>query len=98
MSDNQIVLVPNLVDQVMNTRLLVEELKVAVEVDKDQNGWFSKESLSKAIKYVMDKDSDVGIMVKKNHSELKQALGKPGLMSGYIDEFVHSLHELVSAP
>ncbi|KAF3442549.1 hypothetical protein FNV43_RR16465 [Rhamnella rubrinervis] len=80
--------------------LLVEELKAAVEVDKDQNGWFSKESLSEAIKCVMDKDGAVGLMVKKNHSELKQVLGKPGWMSGYIDQFVHNLHELglVSTP
>ncbi|KAF3442552.1 hypothetical protein FNV43_RR16468 [Rhamnella rubrinervis] len=98
MSDNQIVLVPNLGDQILNTRLLVEELKVAVEVDKDQNGRFSKESLSEAIKCVMDKDSNMGLMVKKNHSELKQVLGKSGLMSGYIDQFVHNLHELVGTP
>ncbi|KAF3442462.1 hypothetical protein FNV43_RR16378 [Rhamnella rubrinervis] len=98
MSDNQIVVVPNMADHLMHARLLVEELKVAVEVEKDENKWFSKESLSEAIKCVMDKDSDVGIMVKKNHSELKQVLGKPGLMSAYIDQFVHNLHELVRSP
>ncbi|XP_015899122.3 UDP-glycosyltransferase 79B9 [Ziziphus jujuba] len=95
MSDNQIVLVPNLGDQIMNSRLLVEELKVAVEVEKDEKGWFSKENLSRAIRCVMDKDGEVGIMVKKNHAKLKEVLEKPGLMDRYIDEFVQNLQELV---
>ena len=42
MSDCQIVLVPYLGDQILNTRLLVEEMKVGVEV-KEENGWFSRE-------------------------------------------------------
>ena len=35
-------------------RLLAEELKVAVEVDKEENWWFSRESLCIAIKSVID--------------------------------------------
>ncbi|BFG29130.1 hypothetical protein CerSpe_154040 [Prunus speciosa] len=62
--DNQIVLVPDLSDQILNTKILVKELKVAVEVEREENGWFSKESLSKAITTVMDKDNEVGVMVK----------------------------------
>ncbi|KAJ7948696.1 Glycosyltransferase [Quillaja saponaria] len=94
MSDCQIVLVPHLGDQILNTRQLSEELEVAVEVGREENGWFSKESLSKAIKSVMDKDSEVGMKVKKNHTKWKEILEKPGFMSGYIDKFVDSLQEL----
>ncbi|XVE50161.1 hypothetical protein DITRI_Ditri01bG0139900 [Diplodiscus trichospermus] len=37
LSDCQIVLIPHLGDQIMNTRLMVEELKVAIEVEKGEN-------------------------------------------------------------
>ncbi|KAJ7981785.1 UDP-glycosyltransferase [Quillaja saponaria] len=95
MSDCQIVLVPQLIDQVLNTRQLAEELEVAVEVKREENGWFTKESLSNAIKSVMDSDSEVGVKVKNNHAKWKEILGKPEFMSGYADRFVQNLHDLV---
>ncbi|KAK9932874.1 hypothetical protein M0R45_020096 [Rubus argutus] len=94
MTDNQIVLVPQVGDQFLNTKLLVKELKVAVEVEKAANGRFSKESLCKAIRSVMDKESDVGIMIKKNHAKWIETLSSQGFMSGYVDRFVQSLKEL----
>lgn len=96
MSDNQIVLVPHLGDQILNSKLLAEELKVAVEVEREENRWFSKESLSKAIKSVMDYDSEVGNMVRENHAKWRDLLGKPGFISGYMDRFVQNLDELVN--
>ncbi|RVW79312.1 Retrovirus-related Pol polyprotein from transposon RE1 [Vitis vinifera] len=72
MSDPQIVLVPELCDQTLNARLLAEELKVAVEVEKEENGWVSKESLCKAVKSVMDEEDEVGCLVKKNHAKWKE--------------------------
>ena len=95
MSNCQIVLVPHLGDQILNTRLLVEEMKVAVEVEREECGWFSRKSLSKAIKSVMDKDNEVGIMVKKNHAKWKEILASPNFMSGYMDKFVQNLQDLV---
>ncbi|PON39004.1 UDP-glucuronosyl/UDP-glucosyltransferase [Parasponia andersonii] len=96
MTDNQIVLVPHLGDQILNTKLLAGELKVAVEVEREENRWFSKESLSKAIKSVMDEDSEVGIMVRNNHATWRHLFRKPGFISSYIDRFVHNLEELVN--
>ncbi|CAL0310169.1 unnamed protein product [Lupinus luteus] len=95
MSDKQIVLIPHLGDQLLNTKLLVEELEVAVEVKKGENNWVSKESLSESIKLVMDKDSEVGHRLKKNHKKWMDVLAKPGLMDGYIDSFVQSLQQLM---
>ncbi|KAI4333628.1 hypothetical protein L6164_018409 [Bauhinia variegata] len=95
MSDTQIVLVPHLGDQILNTRLLVEELKVAVEVQREENGWVSRENLSKAIKAVMDKGSQVGDTLKKNHTKWKEIMSAPGLMNGYIDKFIQSLQEMI---
>nr|POE83835.1 udp-glycosyltransferase 79b6 [Quercus suber] len=65
-SDCQIVCVPHLADQILGARLMVEELKVAVEVEREDNGWISKESLSDAIISVMDKDSEVDNHVAKD--------------------------------
>ena len=94
MSDPQIVLVPELFDQTFNARLLAEELKVAVEVEKEENGWVSKESLCKAVKSVMDEKDEVGCLVKKNHAKWKETLMSQGFMSNYIDNFVRQLLDL----
>ncbi|KAF5728044.1 putative UDP-glucosyltransferase [Tripterygium wilfordii] len=95
MSNCQIVLIPHLGDQILNTRIMAGELKVAVEVEREENGWFTKESVCQAIKSVMDKDSEVGALVKKNHEKWSEKLVTPGLMSGYIDKFVENMKELV---
>nr|BBC62120.1 glucosyltransferase 27 [Nemophila menziesii] len=94
MSHCQIVLIPHLGDQILNTRILSEELQVAVEVDKDENGWFSKESVCEAIKMVMDTDSKVGQFLRGNQEKCKTKLLKPDFVSNYIDEFVQQLDKL----
>ncbi|XP_059662681.1 UDP-glycosyltransferase 79B3-like [Cornus florida] len=94
LSDNQIVLVPHSPDQILNARLMAQELKVAVEVERDENGLFPREKLCKAIKCVMDKESEEGGMVKKNHQKWKETLTRQGFMSGYIDKFVQNLQQL----
>ncbi|CAJ1978525.1 unnamed protein product [Sphenostylis stenocarpa] len=88
MSDKQIVLVPHLADQILNTKLLVGELEVAVEVKKREDGWVSKESLSQAIKSVMDEKSEVGAKVKNNHKKWRDDGGNQKLLNSYIDTFV----------
>ncbi|CAN7122333.1 unnamed protein product [Brassica rapa subsp. narinosa] len=96
MSDCQIVLLPLLSDQILNTRLMTEELEVSVEVPREETGWFSKESLSAAIISVMDEDSELGNLVRRNHSKLKEVLVSPGLLTGYTDKFVEALQDLVN--
>ncbi|CAL8150986.1 unnamed protein product [Prunus armeniaca] len=77
-------------------------LSIAMDVTRDQiqgcNGFAqalychgqqkSKESLSKAITTVMDKDNEVAVIVKKNHAEWRKILSDPGLKSGYVDKLV----------
>ncbi|XP_028071600.1 UDP-glycosyltransferase 79B3-like [Camellia sinensis] len=94
LSNAQIVLVPHLCDQILNTRLMAEELKVAVEVARDENGWFLKESLCESICSVMDKDNEMGKLVKKNHLKWKETLTSQGFMTDNIDRFEKQLHEL----
>lgn len=93
--DCQLVLLPSTSEQALNARLMEQELKVGVEVEKDENGWFSKESLCKAVKCVMDKDSQIGCFMKENHKKWKEVLSSPGFMSNYIDSFIHNLHGLL---
>ncbi|GMY19381.1 UDP-glycosyltransferase 79B9-like [Fagus crenata] len=95
LSDCQIVCVPQLGDQMLNARLIVEELKVAVEVEREDNGWISKERLSEAIISVMDKDSEVGGLVKYNHAKLKEVLTSEGMQEKYVDTFIQSLQSLL---
>ncbi|KAK4352080.1 hypothetical protein RND71_027598 [Anisodus tanguticus] len=93
--DCQLVLLPRPMDHILNARLMEQELKVGIEVEKDENGCFLKESLCKAVKCVMDKDSQIGCFVKENHRKLKELLSSPGFMSNYIDNFIHNLYGLL---
>uniref|UniRef100_A0A1J3FWW2 UDP-glycosyltransferase 79B5 n=2 Tax=Noccaea caerulescens TaxID=107243 RepID=A0A1J3FWW2_NOCCA len=95
-SDCQIVHIPQLADQVLTTRLLAEELEVSVKVQREDSGWFSKESLRDAVTSVMDKDSEIGNLVKRNHKKLRETLVSPGLLSGYADKFVEALENEVN--
>lgn len=74
MSRCQLVMVPELGDQILNTRLLVEELKVGVEVKRDETGWYSRQHLCFVVKSVMDRDSEIGITVKHNHGRWRDIL------------------------
>ncbi|XP_010437944.1 PREDICTED: UDP-glycosyltransferase 79B8-like [Camelina sativa] len=96
LSDCQMVLIPFFGDQVLFTRLLTEEFEVSVEVSREKTGWFSKESLRDAVKSVMDKDSDLGELVRSNHAKLKEILISPGLFAGYVDNFVEALTDLIN--
>ncbi|CAH2070024.1 unnamed protein product [Thlaspi arvense] len=91
----QIVFIPHLGEQIFNTRLMSEELEISVEVKREEAGWFSKESLSGAIMSVMDKDSELGNLVRRNHAKWKESLVSNGLMNGYVNKFIHALEKLV---
>ncbi|XP_049391159.1 UDP-glycosyltransferase 79B3-like [Solanum stenotomum] len=93
--DCQLVLLPRPIDHIFNARLMEQQLKVGVEVEKDENDLFTKENLCKAVKCVMDKDSQIGCLVKENHRKWKELLSSPGFMSNYIDNFIQDLHGLL---
>ncbi|XP_024012285.1 UDP-glycosyltransferase 79B6 isoform X2 [Eutrema salsugineum] len=94
-NDCQIVFIPHLGEQIFNTRLMSEELEVSVEVKREETGWFSKESLSGAIRSVMDKDSELGNLVRRNHAKWKESIVSSGLMNGYVNNFIEALEKLV---
>ncbi|XVF18751.1 hypothetical protein REPUB_Repub11eG0050200 [Reevesia pubescens] len=94
-SDCQIVLIPEIGDQILNTRLMVEELKVAVEVEIGKNRKISRESLCKAIKLVMETDNEMAVLLKRNRSQLKQILSNRDLQEEYINNFIRNLQDLI---
>ncbi|XVE51412.1 hypothetical protein DITRI_Ditri02bG0038000 [Diplodiscus trichospermus] len=93
--DCQLVLLPNVGDQIINARLMGGELRIGVEVEKgDEDGLFTKEDVCKAVKAVMDDDSDEGKETRANHAKWKEFLLGPGLEDHYMDGFVEKLHAL----
>nr|ARA71422.1 uridine diphosphate-glycosyltransferase [Microcos paniculata] len=94
LSDCQIILIPEITDQILNTKLMAHELKVAVEVERGENKQISKEDLSHAIKLVMDKDSEIAVVLKTNHATLKEILSKEDLQEEYINNFIQGLQSL----
>ncbi|KAK9016334.1 hypothetical protein V6N11_078836 [Hibiscus sabdariffa] len=95
LTDCQIVLIPENLDQILNTRLLVNELKVGVEVERGNNRLVSKESLSEAIKLVMDKENETANMLRANRAKLKQTLSDRDLQEEYVNNFIQALQDLV---
>ncbi|KAE8703283.1 putative UDP-Glycosyltransferase superfamily protein [Hibiscus syriacus] len=95
LSDCQIVLIPQLPDQILNTRWMVNDLKIGVEVERGKNRQVSKESFSEAINFVMDKENETAKMLRANHAKLKQTLCSRDFQEEYINNFIQALQDLV---
>lgn len=91
----QLVLLPQVGDQIINARLMGRDLKVGVEVEKGEDGAFTKDTVCKAILSVMEVDSKVGKEVRENHAKFRELLTRKGLENSYIDEFIQKLQGLL---
>ncbi|MED6175546.1 Cyanidin 3-O-galactoside 2''-O-xylosyltransferase FGGT1 [Stylosanthes scabra] len=93
----QIVLLPRLgADHVINARMMGMKLKVGVEVEKgEEDGLFSKESVCKAVKIVMDDENQVGREVRENHSKVRNLLLSKDFESSCLDSFCGKLQDLL---
>jgi F0F1-type ATP synthase membrane subunit b/b' len=56
---------------------------------------FTKGSVCKAVKAVMEVDSEVGRLARANHAKLRDVLLNEDLQSSYIDSFSQKLQDLV---
>ncbi|KAF9610462.1 hypothetical protein IFM89_022426 [Coptis chinensis] len=93
----QIIVVPHAGDQFVNAKFMTRELKVAVDVERrEEDGWFTKESMCKAVKLVMDQGSEVGEQVRANHHKWKDFLLSEGLESSYLDNFFIKLQDTLN--
>uniref|UniRef100_A0A803MR88 Uncharacterized protein n=1 Tax=Chenopodium quinoa TaxID=63459 RepID=A0A803MR88_CHEQI len=95
-SQCQVVLMPQAVDQFVNARQMSLELKIGVEVEpSEDDGFFTKEAVQKAISMVMDEGSEVGAEVKANHAKWREFILKDGLEDSYISSFIQSLQQML---
>uniref|UniRef100_A0A803LQJ7 Uncharacterized protein n=1 Tax=Chenopodium quinoa TaxID=63459 RepID=A0A803LQJ7_CHEQI len=95
-SECQIVLMPQAVDQFLNAKFMSLELKVGVEVEKrDNDGYFTKEAIEKAVSLVMEPGSEVGRVVRANHAKWREFLLKKGLEDSYMSSLIQSLQQLL---
>lgn len=93
----QMVLLPRLgSDHVTNARVMSAKLRVGVEVEKgEEDGLFTKESVCKAVKTVMDDESELGKEVRANHTKLRNLLLSENLESSCVDTFCQRLQKLL---
>ncbi|XP_042516009.1 cyanidin 3-O-galactoside 2''-O-xylosyltransferase FGGT1-like [Macadamia integrifolia] len=95
-NDAQLVLLPYSGDQFVHARLMSGDLKIGLEVERrEEDGWFTKESVSEAVKMVMDEDNKVGKEVRENRLKLKKVFQGERFESDYLDEFVVKLQALI---
>ncbi|OMP00354.1 UDP-glucuronosyl/UDP-glucosyltransferase [Corchorus olitorius] len=83
-----LVVLPLVIDQPLNARLLVEK-GLAVEIERKEDGSFSKEDVAKALRLAMV--SDEGESVRVRAREAAQVFGNRDLQNSYIDNFVEYL-------
>ncbi|XP_045812309.1 UDP-glycosyltransferase 79B30-like isoform X1 [Trifolium pratense] len=91
----QLVLLPNVGDQILNARMMGNNLKVGVEVEKCEDGLYTKDSVCKAVSIVMDDENEISKEVKANHEKIREMLLNEDLESSYIDDFCKKLQEIV---
>ncbi|KAJ1377385.1 UDP-glucuronosyl/UDP-glucosyltransferase [Sesbania bispinosa] len=93
----QLVLLPRLgADHIMNARMMSAMLKVGVEVEKgEEDGFFTKESVCKAVKIVMDDGNEIGKEVRANHTKVRNFLQSNDLESRCVDNFCRKLRDLL---
>uniref|UniRef100_A0A803LQJ4 Uncharacterized protein n=1 Tax=Chenopodium quinoa TaxID=63459 RepID=A0A803LQJ4_CHEQI len=72
------------------------ELKVGIEVERrDNDGYFTKEAIVKAVSSVMEPESEVGREIRANHAKWREFLLKEGLEDSYTNSFLQSLQDLL---
>ncbi|KAJ1388929.1 UDP-glucuronosyl/UDP-glucosyltransferase [Sesbania bispinosa] len=93
----QIVLLPHLdSDHIVNSRMMDRNLKVGVEVDKDEeDGLFTKESVCNAVKIVMDDENELAREIRENHAKVRNILLSHDLENAHVDSFCQNLQDLL---
>jgi hypothetical protein len=95
-SECQLVMLPQIPDQIINARMMANNWKVGVEIEKgEEDGLFTKGSVCKVVKAVMEVYSEVGRLVRANHAKLRDVSLTEDLQSSYIDSFSQKLRDLV---
>ncbi|TKY66733.1 Anthocyanidin 3-O-glucoside 2''-O-glucosyltransferase [Spatholobus suberectus] len=93
----QSVLLPRLgSDFIINARTMGGKLRVGVEVEKgEEDGLYTKESVCRAVKIVMEDENELGREVRINHNKVRNLLLSNNFESSCVDAFCHRLQDLV---
>ncbi|KAM7277140.1 hypothetical protein ACFE04_019006 [Oxalis oulophora] len=83
-----LVVLPFIIDQPLNAKLLVEK-KLAVEIEKNEDGSFSREEVAKGLKLAMVSDEGESLRVRAR--EAGKYFGDHELHNDYIARFVEYL-------
>jgi flavonol-3-O-glucoside L-rhamnosyltransferase len=96
-NDCQLVLLPFKGDQFLNSKLVADDLKAGVEVNrKDEDGFFEKEELFEAVKTVMlEVDKEPGRQIRQNHMKWREFLLDKEIQNKFITDLVAQLKYLV---
>ncbi|XP_062103004.1 cyanidin 3-O-galactoside 2''-O-xylosyltransferase FGGT1-like [Humulus lupulus] len=91
----ELVLMPHVGDQVYSSRFMGNSLKVGIEVERgEEDDLFTRESVCKAIKIVMEKNNEVGREIRANRAKLRELLLGKDVESSYYDNFSQKLQSL----
>ena len=94
----QLVMIPHEGDHFFQAKMIGNTLKAGIEVERDEeNGWFCRGSLSKAIHTVMcdEQSNELGREIRVNRAKLQKLLQDKDLEDGYIDDFSDKLRNLL---
>eukprot|EP01018_Ginkgo_biloba_P027404 Gb_38450 [translate_table: standard] len=92
-----LIALPMQYDQTFNARLIAEELKVGVEVEKGSNASFTKEQIQKAVTNAMVHDSPVRHNAKLFGETIqKNVFGTQGSSKKCLIEFVQKLKQMTA--
>ncbi|KAF3780439.1 Anthocyanidin 3-O-glucosyltransferase [Nymphaea thermarum] len=101
-ADCQVVLMPLKADQFLNGKLMAEELKIGVRLERRySDGWFTRNGVCKAVKTMMMKEEEQTVEIKAmraNHAKFREFLLDEAAQQEYSLNFVAQLRKLVSTP
>lgn len=92
-NDCQLVLLPFKGDQFINAKLISQDLKTGVEVNrKDEDGYFGKQDIYEAVKTVMvDVDEEPGRSIRANQEKFHKFLVDNEIQDKFISDLVAEL-------
>ncbi|KAG9157736.1 hypothetical protein Leryth_017834 [Lithospermum erythrorhizon] len=96
-NDCQLVMLPQKGDQFVNAKLVCQDLKAGVEVNRrDEDGYFNKEDISEAVGIVMlEGANDCSKSIKENHRKWKDFLMDKNTHNKFIQDLVKDLKAMV---
>ncbi|CAN6469683.1 unnamed protein product [Victoria cruziana] len=91
----QMVLLPQAMDQFLNTKLMVKRLKTGVSIKRrSRDGWFTKEAVCEALNFAMKDETEKAKTMRANGAKLQEFMLNDKVQQQYIQGFVANLKEM----